>query len=380
MASRLARIGPKSVAALRPGDFLWDTELSRFGARCRVSATTYFIKPRIDGRQRWVTLGRHGPLTAANARAKARQMLAEIDSGRDPTREREARRGMPTLTQFADRWLAEHVALKRKPVTLREYRRIVAKHLAPELGSLPVDRVDRPDAHRLHTTLAARRYAANRVIAVLSAVMTHAERHGLRPPASNPCRGLERFTEAKRKRPLTVAELSRLWTHLTAIKPTEGPYVVAALQLLLLTGMRKSEVLTLCWADIDWAAGIIQLRDAKTGPRVVVLSQLAVRVLQSIPRQTGNPHVIVGDREGRHLINLQKPWARIRSQLGFPVVRIHDLRHTVASMLARTAPLVVVRDALGHKVIETTSGYSHAANDDVRVAVDQLATAIARRR
>jgi integrase len=101
--------------------------------------------------------------------------------------------------------------------------------------------------------------------------------------------------------------------------------------------------------------------------------------LEGIPRQVGNPYVIVGTREGQHFVGLFKPWRRIRSKLGFPDVRIHDLRHTVATILARKAPLVVVRDALGHQVIETTSGYSHAANDDVRAAVDELAIAIAGR-
>ena len=90
MASRTEYIGPQSIADLRPGDMLWDSQLRRFGARCQRRATTYFIKARIDGRQRWFTLGRHGPLTAVVARSKARQMLADIDSGRDPTREREA--------------------------------------------------------------------------------------------------------------------------------------------------------------------------------------------------------------------------------------------------------------------------------------------------
>jgi integrase len=380
MAPRTGKIGPQSIASLRPGELLWDTELRRFGARCRASATTYFIKPRIDGRQRWITLGKHGPLTAAEAREKARRMLAEVDSGRDPTRDREARRGMPTLAEFAKRWLDEHVALKRKPVTLREYHRIVTKHIAKELGALPIDRVERTDAIELHTRLAARRYAANRAIAVLSAVMTYAERRGLRPPASNPCRGLERFAEAKRKRPLTIDELAKLWTHLDEVEILEGPYVVAAFRLLLLTGMRKSEVLTLRWTDVNFTDRVIQLRDAKTGPRAVVLSQRAVQVFKSVPRQVGNPYVIVGEREGGHFVGLFKPWQRIRSRLGFPEVRIHDLRHTVATMLARTSPLVVVRDALGHQVIETTSGYSHAANDDVRTAVEELAVAIERAR
>jgi len=223
MGSQQGIIGHQSVAALRAGELLWDTDLRRFGARCRANGVTYFIKPRINGRQRWITLGKHGPLTAAEAREKARRMLGEVDSGRDPTREREARRGMPTLAKFAEQWLKDHVALKRKANTSREYRRIVARHIVPLLGNVPVDRVDRTDAVHLHTSLAAQRYVANRVIAVLSALMTYAERLELRPPASNPCRGVERFGERKRKRPLTIPELNRLWTHLGEIEHVEGP-------------------------------------------------------------------------------------------------------------------------------------------------------------
>ena len=109
---------------------------------------------------------------------------------------------------------------------------------------------------------------------------------------------------------------------------------------------------------------------------MVVLSRLALEVLGEIPRQRGNPYVIVGERDDSHLVNLAKPWNRIRRHLGFPDVRIHDLRHTVATMLARAAPMVVVRDALGHQQFETTSGYSHSANEDVRHALDFLAEAI----
>jgi integrase len=303
-------------------------------------------------------------------------MLAEVDSGGDPTRVREVRRGMPTVAQLAQRWLAEHVALKRKAVTLVEYRRILAKHIIPTLGALPVDRVDRADATQLHASLAEHRYAANRAVAVLSALMTYAERVGLRAQASNPCRGLERFAEAKRKRFLSIVELTRLWQYLAGIEATEGPYIVAAIRLLLLTGMRKSEVLSLQHSDVDLDAGLVRLRDAKTGPRVVVLSQPAIDLLRRVPRRVGNPHVIVGEREGQHLVGLFKAWARIRNELGFPEVRIHDLRHTVGTMLARNAPLVVVRSALGHQRIETTSDYSHAVHDDVRTAINEWARAI----
>jgi integrase len=168
-----------------------------------------------------------------------------------------------------------------------------------------------------------------------------------------------------------------LWAYLKEIEATENPYILAALRLLLLTGMRKSEVLNLLWTDVDVEAGLVRLRDAKTGPRDVVLSGAAIAVLTALLRQAGNPHVICGHRHGCRLINLNDPWDEIRNALGFPDVRLHDLRHTVASMLAHRAPLIVVRDALGHQVIETTSGYSHTASDDVRAAVDALAQEIA---
>jgi integrase len=221
----------------------------------------------------------------------------------------------------------------------------------------------------LHANLASHRYAGNRMLAVLSALFNHAERLALRAPSSNPCRGVERYTEAKRKRPLAGAELARLWSHLDDAEPIEGPYVVAAIRLLLLTGLRKTEVLTLRWSYIDLNAGLIRLPDTKTGPREVLLSDAASAVLKAIPRAAENPFVICGERDGQRRVNLAKPWHRLRTRLGFP-------RHTTASLLARRAPLVVVRDALGHRVIGTTADYSHAAADDVRAAVNALAADI----
>jgi integrase len=219
----------------------------------------------------------------------------------------------------------------------------------PALGSIPVDQVSRADVMELHERLAPHRYAANRAIAALSAMLTYAERLEVRAPASNPYRGVERYSEEKRKRPLTRDELARLWQHLDEIGGRETPWAVAAIKLLVLTGCRKGEILTLNWTDVDRQAGVLRLRDSKTGPRAVVLSALALQVLDEIPKQLENPYVIIGERDGSHLVNLAKPWNRIRRQLGFPDVRIHDLRHTVATMLARSAPLVVVRDALGHQ-------------------------------
>lgn len=376
MGSRAERIGPQTVKTLRPGDIVWDTGLKRFGARRQAGAVTYVVKLRIDGRQRWITLGKDGPMTAHAARQKARHVLALADSGADPTREREASRNRPIFSDFAETWLRTHVKPKRKPKTFIEYQRIVAANLSPALGKVRVDRIDRADAMDLHALLAARPYVANRALAVLSSIMSHAERLGYRPANSNPVRGVERFRERKRKRPLSRAELATLWAHLNALEGKISPFVVAAFRLLLLTGMRREEVLGLEWASIDLAGGVLHLKDAKTGPRDVVLSRTAVKLIAGLPRIEGNPYVLPGHKEGRHVANISDRWQQIRATLGFPEVRIHDLRHTVASELARSAPLTVVRDALGHAEITTTSGYSHAAADDVRAAVDRFANQI----
>ncbi len=365
------------MAGIKPGEVLFDTELKRFGARGGVRGATYFVIPRIDGRQRWITIGRHGPLTPAEARAKARQLLADADMGGDPTHERDAGKKRPLFAEFAETWLKTHVEIKRKPNTAREYRRIIEHNLSPALGKVRVDRITRADAVKLHAGMAASRYLGNRALAVLSAIMSHAERLGYRPTYSNPARGVERFKERKRKRPLSMTEIGALWTHLDTVGDSLNPYIVAAFRLLLLTGMRRNEVLTLQWEHVDLEAGVIRLADAKTGPRDVVLSTKAVEVLAAIPRIEGNPYVLPGRKHGQRLVNVSASWREIRAALGFPDVRVHDLRHTVASMLARSAPLIVVRDALGHTEIGTTSGYSHAAADDVRTAVNRLALAIA---
>jgi integrase len=169
--------------------------------------------------------------------------------------------------------------------------------------------------------------------------MSFAERLDYRQPYSNPCRGIERFKESRRKRPLNMKELAALWRHLDSMEATENPYIIGAFRLLLLTGMRREEVLTLRWADVDKDAGMIRLADAKTGPRVVILSREALAGLNRLPRVNGNPYVFPGLKEGQHLVNISDTWQVIRTTLGFPDVRIHDLRHTVATVLARTSPL-----------------------------------------
>jgi len=154
-----------------------------------------------------------------------------------------------------------------------------------------------------------------------------------------------------------------------------NPWVRGILQLFLLTGLRKGELLHARWADIDFGRATLRLPDTKNGePRHVPLSTHALRILRNLPRMVGNPHVFPSKRAtGKHLNDLYKPWNRIREEAGCPDLRIHDLRHSVATWMADAGHAAqFIQKALGHQSLQTTMRYIHAANDAPRAALDQL--------
>ena len=156
---------------------------------------------------------------------------------------------------------------------------------------------------------------------------------GLVPEGCNPCRSVAKYPERKRERFLTDAEFARLGQVLDEAVTLDGAsrLGVASIRLLILTGCRKSEILTLRWKDVDLDAGELDLADTQTDGRVVPLGPEARAVLKSLPREGDNPCVIAGKLPGSHLTDLQRPWRRIRERAGLEDVRIHDLRHTCAS-------------------------------------------------
>jgi integrase len=248
------RITKRAVDALRPADdggeaTLWDAELKGFGCRVqRGGGKSYVLQYRAGaGRTapiRKLTIGRHGsPWTPETARSEAKRLLGMIESGADPAADKSARQAAPTVADLAERFLVEHAEAKRKARTAGEYRRLLDKIILPALAKRKVTDVTRAEIAKLHHANRASPYQANRLLAVLSKMFNLAERWGLRPDGSNPCRLIEKFAERKRERMLSPVELARLGEALGSFD--SSPYAVAAVKLLVFTGARLGEVLGL---------------------------------------------------------------------------------------------------------------------------------------
>ena len=360
----------------------WDKDMPGFGVRVYPTGSRFYVaQTRARGRPaKRVTLGRHGVITAEEARRRAALVIAQVKSGGEPAELVSKAKG-PTVGELAQAWLEEHVAVRWKPRTARMYRLIVERHILPALGRTPALAVDHAKTADLHHALRATPVMANHVIDTLSRIWNAAVDRGRLPEGViNPCRLVARNRERRRERFLSTEEFRRLGRTLSEAETRKGVSVhaVAAIRLLVLTGCRKSEILSLRWEDVDLVAGELKLTDSKTGPRCVPLSPEAAEVLANAPRVAGNPWVIPGKVPGEHMRNLNDPWEIIRKRAGLREVRLHDLRHSYASRaLALGESLPAIGKLLGHARVETTSRYAHPARDSVREAALEVSESIA---
>jgi integrase len=359
--------------------FLWDPELPGFGLRVRPSGRRYYvIQYRLKGRTRRLTLGPHSALTPDRARKKAAKLLADARDGGDPAITIRSLAKSITVADLAKRFLAQHAELKKKPASLRNDRLNLRLHVLPRLGPIPLAAVTRADIAALHHALRKKPTTANRVLALLSKMFNLAERWGLRADGTNPCRHVERFPERPRERYLSDEELARLGGVLRDAeeKGLASAEAVAAIRLLLLTGCRVSEILGLRWEDVDVERRCLRFVDSKTGAKRTPLNRAAIEVLEGLKRKS--IWVLPGKVPDQPLVNLAKPWDRIREVAKLEDVRLHDLRHTHGSSAAGAGlSLHLVGALLGHRQPATTARYAHLAEDPILDASERVGARLA---
>jgi len=423
------KISKRLLEAAKPRDkdyIICDEKLPGFGARVMPSGRiSFIISYRINKRPRRMSLGQFGVITPEQARKMAMKYLSSVKEGHDPSAERKAKRNAKTVNELAERFDKEHISIRLKAATATEYRRNLRRFILPAIGHLKVADVTRADISDLHGRLSYIPYQANRNLEVISKMFNMAELWGLRPDGSNPRRHIQKFPEKKRKRYLSNAEYTALFS---AIKEAEhygleDKYALYAIKLILHTGCRLNEIMALKWAFIDIEEGIINLPTSKTGARTVYLSNEAIIILNEIEEQLNNPWVICGQMPGSHRTDIQRLWRRLRCKatvhywksvdieaakyicevkestdilpgytecrevlstqniilpIGLTDVRIHDLRHSFASSaVSQGMSLPIIGKLLGHTQVQTTARYAHLSDDPLKEAVKDIGRSIA---
>jgi integrase len=415
------RLTRKIVAGLKPADktvTYYDETLKGFGLKVMPTGAASWIleyRPGAGGRgvaKKRLKIGTPATMSPEEARDAATRTLARVTLGADPAGSRSEERSSLTLAGVVDAYLRDHVAPKRKAKTETEYKTLIDKHIKSAIGSMRASTVMPADVARMQSAIVrgkrrngnSGRTTANRALAVLSAAFNWAQGAGLVPEGHNPTKRVERFKEIGKERFLTNSELSALGEALHeaetvglpyAVDETKAkaknapkvenrrtvydPYSIAAIRLLLLTGARRREILDLRWQDVDLDRGVLFLPDSKTGKKTVVLSAAAAAVLESLPRI--GKFVIAsstaGTKDERPRADLNKPWAAVLRRASLEGVRLHDLRHSFASIgVGGSLGLPIIGKLLGHSQASTTQRYAHLDTDPLKKAVDAIGNKI----
>lgn len=401
MAATRQRINKRLVDRLASDGsdrMIWDLDVLGFGVRISPAGRiSYVLQYRFEGRQRRYKIGINGsPWTPETARLEAKRLLGQVADGDDPQQDKIDDRAEISVAELCDRYLSEGL-ITRKPGSIASARSDIEHHIKPILGIRRASTVTRADLEGMHRDVAAGKTsrtvklghrklarvrggkgAANSALKTLSAALGFAITRGIR--SDNPATEIRKFPGRKIERFLSPAELARLGQVLAsaAALGVESQFALAAIRLLMLSGCRKNEILTLKRTDVDHYHRCLRLRDSKTGSKIVHLGAAAMRVISDIPVIEGNPYLLPGKTKGTHVTDLQACWERIREAADLEDVRIHDLRHSFASIGAATGDsMLIIGALLGHSSPKTTARYTHLSDHPLKTAADRISQEIA---
>lgn len=363
--------GFKYEASEGERDVRWDESLPGFGLRIyNTGQKSFVLSYRLGGRKRLMALGQYGVLTLDQARNLARVYLVDVIKGIDPLQKRQDTAQGEKVEDLCKAYLERHASVHKKSAHVDARR--IARHILPRWGKLKAANIKRSDVAALHGRIGrdSGPYEANRTLSLLSKMFKLARKWGIVPEtAVNPTQDLDKFKEHRRDRWVTPEELPLL---ASTIDQEKNIYVKAALWLYLLTGVRKTELLTAKWEDVDFYRLELCLPETKAGRvHYVPLSNAALTILKRLPRDEGNPYIFPGKLSGHHLVNIEKPWNRIRAKAGIADVRLHDLRRTVGSWMAQAGnSLPLIGRVLNHSNVSTTAIYARLGEDQTRKALE----------
>jgi len=376
----------------------WDGELTGFGVRVRASGSMSFVAVyRTGGRnspQRRVTIGAVGKIEADKAREEAKTIVRQAELGQDRAADKARARAEMTFSQVCDLYLKEGCETK-KPSTIATDKGRIERHIKPLLGKKRIGEITRTDIENFMRDVANGRTAvdertkargraiveggkgtATRTVGLLGGIMSFAVSRQMR--SDNPVRGVKRYPDKKGETFLSSSQLAELGNALAGLE-TEGanPFAIAIIRLLAFTGARKTEIASLKWSELDLERGYLRLDDSKTGAKIIPIGAPACEILAAQTAIDSSPYVFPASSGTGYFQGVERVWARLKERAGFPKLRLHDLRHSFASIgLARGDALPVIGAILGHADVKTTSRYAHLADDPVRQAANSISQSI----
>lgn len=388
------KLTEKMLDSLKPGDKVYDTVVKGFFVRWQKGGKSkvFGYRYRMGGKDRTATIGRHGPIGTLgglpleadpknwlvdgplkSARKEATRLAGLVASGIDPAHARDQAKTAPTMKDLADDYMARHGRFKRTGV---EDKRKIDKDILPAIGTMKVAEVTRRDIEDIHHKKRNTPYAANRVLFLLSRMFNVAIGWGWR--TDNPVKGVPRYDEASSERFLSPAELSRL-SKVMSGHPEQRS--VNAIRLLMLTGARRSEVLGATWSQFDLEVGVWTKPGATTKTNTehrVPLSAPALKLLSDMKAEAQSDYLFPGNIPGRPLRDIKRTWAGLCRAAEVEGVRLHDLRHTYASILASSGhSLLIIGRLLGHTKASTTMRYAKLYDDPLREATERVGVVVA---
>jgi integrase len=351
---------------------VWDETIKGFGCKIHPTKKTfvYYFRSPVNKKFSYITIGVYGSITVDEARIQAKKFAHSVQIEKiDPREFKKVEiQQSATFEEFWQVFTEKYIKHHHKPSTVKRDGSRIKNYILPFFGKKLIANIERKDIIGFKDTMSHVKGNCTKCLRLLSVAFNQAELWEYIPANTNPCRGVPKTPDKMMERFLSIDELTRLEKTLEARETLAlaSPYTINAFRLIIYTGCRLGEVLSLKWEDVDLPNNCLRLKDSKTGKRTIPLNEHAIRIISNVQKQADNHYVFCGKKPGTHLVAVQKIWERIRKQAGISDVRIHDLRHSFASfMIMNGLNIFEVSKLLGHADIKTTMRYAHLTNQSL---------------